>query len=217
MRRMIAFAMALLLPGSLLAQDITPMSFIVYEPGSEWNAELPPDQQDLQDHFAFVGKKTDEGKLRAFGMQADEVRGFYLLNGIDGEAEFVATDPGATKGVLSHAKTIGWGVLFDKLSDVQKPTPMSVVWYEPGNAWEKGKPLNEQNIEEHVDYINDNVGNGIVVMGGPLLNGNGGAYLLTETDQQALADFVAKDPGVSSGVFSPRIMGWVLLGAKAKN
>ena len=53
-------------------------------------------------------------------------------------------------------------------------TDSYAAYYEPGPNWLKGKPLNDQPLKSHVDYLVSLHEQGKLSMGGPLADGSGG-------------------------------------------
>ena len=62
-----------------------------------------------------------------------------------------------------------------------------VAIYERGPAWVKNRPLREQPLSAHVDYLTTLHGDGCVIMGGPFAYGGGGLVVFA-TDSSEAAD-----------------------------
>ena len=74
-------------------------------------------------------------------------------------------------------------VLFPDAADsnvreVAKPSQLSVIIYQPGPAWKKGRPIAEQQLESHGRYLAQLAREGIVLSAGPLAGTEGGLILI---------------------------------------
>ena len=184
------------------------LTVLIYEAGPNWKAGEPPQNQDLGGHFGYMKDLFDRGVLVANGPTLDDGRGFYLLHpdaatGIDA---IVAADPGVTSGVLRKVSDTPWTILFEQIGREVGGNKLFLLDYAPGPRWQAGKPLTGQNIGAHVKYVQGKFGEGVVLAGGPA--GQGGRYLIDAADETAARAFVAADPGVTGGVFAPKIRPW---------
>ena len=187
-----------------------PMTIVIHEAGPAWRPGKPPQEQDLNPHFGYVGDVFKKGTLVAYGTQSDAVRGYYVLRTADPGAikAFVDADPAVKSGVLKQAGTIGWGVLINAFAPNQKGESFFLMRYKPGAKWVKDQPLTKQDIGAHFAYITEQTKKGIVVAGGPSATADEGIYVIRAADKAAADAFVAADPGVTSGVFAPVALGW---------
>jgi len=83
-----------------------------------------------------------------------------------------------------------------------------VVIYRPGPAWLADKPLSEQPLREHGNYMLRMYVEGYLRMAGPLTDDSGGLVILQVTDLQQAESIVGNDPAVISGVFVYQIHPW---------
>jgi uncharacterized protein YciI len=192
------------------APPAKPMTIVIHEAGPAWKSGEPPQAQDLNTHFAYVGEAFNQGRLIAYGTQTDAVRGYYLLKTADSEVvkSFIDQDPAVKSGVLRSAATVGWGVLINAFAANRKDERFFLMFYKPGANWVKGKMLAGQNIGAHLSYIADQTKKGIVVAGGPASAGDEGIYVIRAASREAADAFTAADPGVMSGTFKPEVIGW---------
>lgn len=195
------------------APQPVPMTIVIHEAGPAWKPGKPPQEQDLDPHFGYVGEIFKQGRLIAYGTQTDAVRGYYILNTADPAKvkAFVDGDPAIKKGVLKAAGTLGWGVLINAFATNQKGESFFLMRYKPGASWMKGKPLTEQNTSAHFGYITEQTKKGVVVAGGPKSTADEGIYVIRAADKAAANAFIAADPGVASGVFKPVALGWSVI------
>jgi len=82
------------------------------------------------------------------------------------------------------------------------------VIYEVGRGWLMGKPLEEQPLGEHWNYLRYLHQQGILIAGGPYLDDSGGLTLIYAEDIDAAWEIVEQDPAVVSGVFVPEVHPW---------
>ena len=80
--------------------------------------------------------------------------------------------------------------------------------YSPGPAWLSGKPLSEQPLAEHVEYLTRLHREGTVVMGGPFEDGSGGLVVADVQSPEEAQDVVAANPGVRSGILVASVKKW---------
>lgn len=184
------------------------LTALVYEAGPNWKAGEPPQNQDLGGHFGYMKGLFDQGVLVANGPTLDDGRGLYLLQPDAAHSldAIVAADPGVTSGVLRKVSAAPWTILFEQMGREIGGNKLFLLDYAPGPNWQAGKPLTGQNIGEHIKYVQGQFGAGVVLAGGPA--GSGGRYLIDAADEAAAQAFVAADPGVTGGVFAPKIRPW---------
>src|SRR5437868_1436478 len=139
---------------------------VIYSGGPQWKANTPPDKQDLGGHFAYVQKLFDEGTLLANGLLADG-RGFYVFAVADPIRieSIAASDPGIDNGVLKVDAKAPWLLAFDNLSS-PGVARLFVVDYRPGPGWRAKKPLMEQDLGSHMQYVGKAFAAGALVVGG---------------------------------------------------
>ena len=194
------------------AQDPRHVTLLIYEAGPGWNTAVPPDRQELAAHFAYVGKALADGRIQAYGLQSDAIRGFYLFNSSDPDAveAFTQSDPGVSASILKAVEKLDWTLAIDALPPLQPSDVLQMLKYRQGPRWVAGKSLFEQDIAEHLKYVTAAAQSGLVVGGGPVSNGEG-LYLLRTDNAEVAANFIARDPAVIAGIFSPVAVGWNIL------
>jgi len=87
-------------------------------------------------------------------------------------------------------------------------TETIAVLYEPGPNWLPGRPLSQQPLREHVDYLLALHETGQLEMGGPYADGSGGLVILSVADVAEAERLVADDPAVVSGILQATIRAW---------
>lgn len=80
--------------------------------------------------------------------------------------------------------------------------------YNPGPNWLDGKPLNDQPLDDHVEYLVGLHRNGKVIMGGPFGDGTGGLVVFAAFDILDIEDLVARDPAIVDGVLVATVKHW---------
>lgn len=83
-----------------------------------------------------------------------------------------------------------------------------IAYYEPGPNWLEGKPLRDQPLKTHVDYLVRLHKNGEVIMGGPLGDGSGGLVVFATDDISDVTDLVSRDPAVVEGILVASVKQW---------
>jgi uncharacterized protein YciI len=80
------------------------------------------------------------------------------------------------------------------------PTRVVVVW-RAGPTWTSGGVREQPRWDEHADYIDDLIEQGIFVMGGPFADNSGSLSLLEGVSVEEARRIIADDPFVENGVF----------------
>ncbi|MEZ4668783.1 MAG: YciI family protein [Anaerolineae bacterium] len=83
-----------------------------------------------------------------------------------------------------------------------------VVIYSVGPGWLTGKPMAEQPLQEHWDYLQTLYNEGVLIEGGPYLDDSGGLLLIRAEDLDDAWDIVEHDPAVIDQIFVPEIHPW---------
>jgi uncharacterized protein YciI len=188
--------------------EVTRIATVTYSGGPQWKPNLPPDQQDLASHFAYVQRLYDAHVLLANGLLADG-RGFYLF-AVDEPGRLrglVADDPAIDAGVLKVDAEAPWALAIDQLSAPPRAGGLFVLDYLPGPAWQARKPLEQQDLARHLAYVGQAAAGGGVLAGGPV-DAHHGRYVIAAADARAAAAWVAADPAVLAGTVRVTITGW---------
>ncbi len=82
------------------------------------------------------------------------------------------------------------------------------VIYDVGRGWQLGKPIEEQGLEGHYEFLQYLFQQGILIEGGPYLDDSGGLALIRAEDIDAAWELVEQDPAVINGIFVPEIHPW---------
>jgi uncharacterized protein YciI len=88
-----------------------------------------------------------------------------------------------------------------------------VVVHAPGPAWQPGRPPFEQpGIGAHVAHYRTWLGNGMLAMGGPFLDADGGGMMITAPDvpEDEVRAFAAADPAVVAGLLMVHVRRWLV-------
>ncbi len=83
-----------------------------------------------------------------------------------------------------------------------------VAIYERGPAWVKNRPLREQPLSAHVDYLTTLHGDGCVIMGGPFADGGGGLVVFATDSSEAADEVLANDPAIETGILKAVLHEW---------
>ena len=87
-------------------------------------------------------------------------------------------------------------------------TETVAVLYEQGTNWLPGRPLSEQPLRQHLDYLLALHEKGQLVMGGPYADGSGGLVILLVADTTEAERLIADDPAVVSGILRATVQAW---------
>jgi uncharacterized protein YciI len=180
---------------------------VTYTVGPQWKPNQPMDKQDLAGHLAFVKTQFQRHAILASGRLASG-KGFYVFGVADPKAiaSLIAADPGIDAGVLVVDAVAPWTLLFEQLGDAtHKPT--FVLDYHPGPRWTRGKPLAEQDLAKHLDYVKSAFASRALVAGGPV-DAHHGRYLLSLADRAGAEAWVKADPAVAAETVHVEITPW---------
>ncbi len=83
-----------------------------------------------------------------------------------------------------------------------------VVYYEPGLNWLKGKPLKDQPLKAHLDYMLELHGRGKLIMGGSFADGSGGLVIFAAESIKEVEEILSSDPAIVSGILAATIKEW---------
>jgi len=89
-----------------------------------------------------------------------------------------------------------------------------VIDYVPGPAWLKGKPICEQQLGPHRDYMMKLVDEGTMLMGGPFTDNSGGMTIVRVRDDEHLKAIIDDDPAIRDKVFIATAKAWQIVFAK---
>jgi uncharacterized protein YciI len=83
-----------------------------------------------------------------------------------------------------------------------------VILYSPGPKWIKDKPVWEQPLADHGNYMHTLFARKILVMGGPFSDSSGGMAIIDVDNEQQASTITREDPAVQSSVFTAVIHPW---------
>lgn len=93
----------------------------------------------------------------------------------------------------------------------QQPPVVYAVVFRQGPSWAKGKPLMEQaGIMEHLDYLDERLRAGELLMAGPFLDNSGGIVLYRVKTVEEARKLVERDPAVLSGLLDYTVQPWMV-------
>ena len=87
------------------------------------------------------------------------------------------------------------------------------VFREPGPAWDRSRPMREQDRwQDHADFMDGLADEGLVVLGGPVAGGQRFLLLCQAPDEMTVRDMLAEDPWTAMGLLQvASIDHWELL------
>jgi uncharacterized protein len=80
--------------------------------------------------------------------------------------------------------------------------------YQAGPAWRAGLPMSQQGLGPHGAYIQTLLEQGRLFAGGGFTTSDGGMAVVVAKDIEEARAILAKDPAVTSGIFSARLEHW---------
>jgi uncharacterized protein len=92
--------------------------------------------------------------------------------------------------------------------DIHMEKQRFVILYSPGPAWLAGKPIWEQPLQAHGDYVHKLYLRGVLVMAGPFTDSTGGMDIIDVTDEKEANAILAGDPAVQENIFTAHLHPW---------
>lgn len=86
-----------------------------------------------------------------------------------------------------------------------------IVIYKPGSAWLDGKPLSEQPLKDHGEYMLSLYKLGVLRFAGPFEDDTGGAVVFEASGEDEAKNIVNKDPAVINRIFVYELHPWRLV------
>ncbi len=83
-----------------------------------------------------------------------------------------------------------------------------VLLYRPGPNWVKGKPVSDQPLKDHLDYMLTRNSEGIVTMVGPFEDSSGGLGIVEAADIEEAQELVDWDPAIRQGTLTADVFEW---------
>lgn len=80
--------------------------------------------------------------------------------------------------------------------------------YEPGPNWLPDRPLKDQPLRAHVDYLLRLHKDEKLLMGGPLTDGSGGVVIFTANTVGEVEKMLSEDPAIVNGVLVASVKQW---------
>ena len=86
-----------------------------------------------------------------------------------------------------------------------------VLFHSPGPNWKEGIPFQEQpGVMDHVMYMKKQLDDGVLLMGGPLLDNSGGMMVCRSADPEAARKMAEADPAVVAGLLKVEVKQWMI-------
>ena len=82
------------------------------------------------------------------------------------------------------------------------------AYYEPGPNWLKGKPMKDQPLKAHVDYMLQIYDRGKLIMGGPLEDGSGALVVFAAENIGEIEEMLSSDPAIARGILIASVREW---------
>ena len=88
---------------------------------------------------------------------------------------------------------------------------MFVINYTPGSAWIPGKPITDQPLGEHGNYLQQLFDEQRLLFAGPFLDDAGGIAVINVSNVLEAQEIVVKDPAVVNKLFQASLHPWLTL------
>ncbi len=108
--------------------------------------------------------------------------------------------------VVLSAALLTTKLLFAQTQPMKTESQTFAILYAPGPNWIKGKPIFEQDLQEHGQYMAKLLDQGHLELGGPFTDSSGGMAIITAKDNDEAAEILKNDPGVTKGVFTATLV-----------
>ena len=83
-----------------------------------------------------------------------------------------------------------------------------IAHYAPGENWLEGRPMKDQPLKAHVDYLLGLHDMGTLLMGGPWADGSGGMVVFAAESIEDVQEMLASDPAILSGILTASAKEW---------
>jgi uncharacterized protein len=82
------------------------------------------------------------------------------------------------------------------------------IIYPPGPGWDETRPMMEQGLRPHGEYLNELFQEGRLLVAGPLFGPEGGLVIVQAGNLAEAEAMMAADPAVQAGIFAGEIQEW---------
>lgn len=107
------------------------------------------------------------------------------------------------------ASLLGVALARDAATSKPAQSQRFVILYHPGGAWAKGKPVWDQDLGAHAQYMLHLRRSNKLVMGGPFTDDSGGLAIIDAADRAEAKSILAADPAVRKDVFKADLRPWM--------
>ena len=82
------------------------------------------------------------------------------------------------------------------------------VIYRRGEAWLRGKPVSDQPLDDHLEYLMGLRENNELVMAGPFSDSSGGLVLLEVGGIEKARELLSRDPAILKKILTAEVYEW---------
>ena len=82
------------------------------------------------------------------------------------------------------------------------------VIYRPGEAWLRGKPVSDQPLKDHLEFLMGLRESNELGMGGPFSDSSGGLVLLEVDGIEKAQDIISRDPAILEKILTAKVYEW---------
>lgn len=96
----------------------------------------------------------------------------------------------------------------ERITPADTGTRLFLFLYRPGPAWVAGRPIHQQDLRGHLDFMTRLHRAGTAFAGGPYVGEDGGMAVIRARDLAEAQRLLAADPAILNGVFAAEIRQW---------
>jgi uncharacterized protein YciI len=96
----------------------------------------------------------------------------------------------------------------DRTIKMRIPELCFAVVYAPGPNWKEREQQRQDDLKAHISYQHSWLDKGILLMGGPYPDDEGGLALFAADSEDEIQALVAADPCVASGTYQVTVHQW---------
>jgi len=178
---------------------------VIFGAGPNWTNGRPISQQEISDHFNYQIELFSRGTLKMAGFLLDQDQGFYLqkVTGVSAIDEIIDQDPAIQNGTFGIVEKEPIALQIEQPLPTPDSTRMPgfIIEYTPGVNWAQGRPIWEQSLEAHQQYVVELFQASTLYRGAQYLERDKAFYLVLAPNRTAVEKIIEEDPAVIRGIF----------------
>lgn len=127
--------------------------------------------------------------------------------------EWLRVEGGRVRSIRLVFHTAAWPRVLEELkarlrANEPPATATYLAVYRRGPAWRLDRPIGEQGLSVHDEYLRGLLAKGVLQLGGPFVDGSGGASLVEAASESDATAMIEADPSVAAGVLAYELHRW---------